>query len=153
MVAFPEDTYADTPTEVLAEALAEAPTNPVVEAMVMTQESYGKKEIVETPENDTQTSTSFWNEPVFHYPEIVPVESMKPHYSGKVLVESTKPASTFDYSGPAFWELPTCRYSEQAFDGSETTDSADTARHHRTQDTPIHRRQHRQITPVFSVLE
>lgn len=78
----------------------------------MTQENYGKEEIIETLEEETQTTTPFWSEPAFHYPEKVPVES-------------TMTTPTYDYSGPAFWELPTSGYSEQGFYGSETTDFAD----------------------------
>lgn len=91
-------------------ATADAPPKTVTETITETQGPYGKEEIIETFEENTQTSMLPWQEEYLHHSE-------------KVLVESKKATSTYNYTAPEFWELPTFRYSEQAFDGSETTDS------------------------------
>lgn len=80
------------------------------ETVMKLQGPYGKEDIIESFESNTETSTLSWKEEYVHHPE-------------KVLVEPKKATSTHDYIGPAFWELPSFPNSEQAFDDSEMTDS------------------------------
>ncbi|KAH7036566.1 hypothetical protein BKA57DRAFT_175644 [Linnemannia elongata] len=103
-------TPAVTLSETTVSATADVPPETITETATETQGPYGKGEITETLEEDTETSMLSWKEEYIHHSE-------------KVLVESKWPTSTYDYTGPVVWELPTSSYSEQAFDGSETTDS------------------------------